>query len=102
MINAGCLTTQTNIPSQVSLLVITMSEDYFYYVNAPKKVITLYKKLSSGNKSLVGIHLYKQKHMPDLNFKYNNLLSHCVNYFTKNTDLSESCKYYDDLKIYTS
>lgn len=76
IINAGCLTTNTAIPKEVSPLFITMGNDYFKTVNSIKKVLskTQYIKL------LKCIHLKDHGHIPDLNTDYGSLLLDSVDF----------------------
>jgi len=102
VINAGCLTTKTRIPPEVSLMFITMGGDYFTSVNRPEKVEALFKRyIVSQNQTAMGIHLINQTHMPNLNHIYIKLLTKCVDHQLQTQHISISMDPSSDFKLYT-
>lgn len=91
IINAGCLTTQTEIPIGVKPLFITMKHDYFTSVNSQSKVKSLFEKLNK-NKAEKGIfiHLPNEAHMPIFKNNLKNLLLDCVMYLLNYTEKIEN------------
>ena len=79
MINAGCLTTNTRIPKQVSLLFIIMKNDYFSSVNSISKIKILFNnlKMKPDQKARV-FYLLKHSHMPNLNIEFQSLLNNGI------------------------
>lgn len=81
IINAGVLTTRTNIPKEVNPLFITMGKDYFTSVNNINKVEKLFNKLKEKeNQNGYIVYLENEGHMPDMNKKFLKLLQYCSNY----------------------
>ncbi len=79
MINAGSLTSSTNIPVQVEPIFITMEHDYFKSVNTLAKVKKLFHILASnGHKGAYQYHLINHSHMPNLNTNLVELLLNLV------------------------
>lgn len=67
VINAGCLTTHTEIPKEVTPLFISMEKDYFERVNSISKIAELCRKLTNyPNQEFICIHLKNHTHMPKL------------------------------------
>lgn len=101
IINAGCLTTKTSIPPEVSLMFITMGGDYFTSVNTPEKVTTQFKsRIVKQNQKAMGIHLINQKHMPNLNHRYNSLLKISIDHLLQKLYISFAIAPSSDFKIY--
>jgi len=87
IINAGCLTTQTVIPKQVTPYFVTMGNDYFQSVNNIPNTTALFRSLAETEQQQATlIHLPDEGHMPNLN--QNNLLVHLVNYIEKKQPIS--------------
>tara|TARA_B100000795_G_C22770612_1_gene427695 strand:+ start:989 stop:1624 length:636 start_codon:yes stop_codon:yes gene_type:complete len=78
IINAGCLTTQTVLPKDISILFIIMENDYFKSVNTPQKV----KKLTNKNEKIKIIYLPNHYHMPNLNNELVELLLYTTLFIT--------------------
>jgi hypothetical protein len=84
MVNAGCLTTQTIIPSEIPILFIIMEFDYFQSVNTPKKVkelINKYQENENVNANIV--YLKNHYHMPNLNKELSELFLYSSLFVTK-------------------
>jgi hypothetical protein len=81
IINAGCLTTYTQIPKEVIPIFITMGNDYFTTVNSIEKVETLFNSLiQTPNQKGMCIHLPKESHMPRLKNELQHLLLYSSQY----------------------
>lgn len=87
IINAGCLTTRTEIPFGVKPLFIIMEKDYFTSVNRITKIKSLFNKLKQTNEQDgICIYLLEERHMPNLNFKYKSLIYNCVQLLYNNIE----------------
>ena len=83
IVNAGCLTSNTIIPSGVKPLFITMGKDYFTTVNTIEKTIRLYYKLVKvRNQFAHFIHIPDQPHMPIFDGELQGVLLNSVLYLT--------------------
>lgn len=87
MVNAGCLTTHTALPSEIPILFIIMEFDYFQSVNRPEKVkelIVKYQENKNMNTNIV--YLKNHYHMPNLNTDLVKLFLYCILYTSGNID----------------
>ena len=87
MVNAGCLTTHTVLPSEIPILFIIMEFDYFQSVNRPEKVkelIVKYQENKNMNTNIV--YLKNHYHMPNLNTDLVKLFLYCILYTSGNID----------------
>jgi len=77
--NAGCLTTDTQIPFGVKPIFITMGDDYFTSVNTNNKTQLLFNKLNkTPSENGIFINLKYEKHMPLLINQFEFLLVNTV------------------------
>ena len=81
IINAGCLTTNTQIPIGVKPMFIIMEYDYFTSVNSIGKVLRLFDSLKEKESHKMSIvYLKSQSHMPKYRGDLEGLLCNTIKY----------------------